>query len=130
MYNTKTPNKRYLNMSITKFILIFFISLMIAGGTAVAQSNGSISGKITDKSTNEELISANVLIVGTTTGASSDLDGSYIIRSLAPGKYSIRVSYTSYQTTVVNNIVVEAGKDIRMNIQLEPATAQLNEVVV
>jgi len=34
-----------------------------------AQSSGSISGKIIDKSTNEELIGANVLIDGTTIGA-------------------------------------------------------------
>jgi outer membrane receptor protein involved in Fe transport len=95
-----------------------------------AQSKGIILGKVIDKSTNEELVGANVLIVGTATGASTDLDGFYSIRNLAPGKYQLRFSYISYQTIFVNNVTVEADKETWINISLIPATTELDEVVV
>ena len=50
-----------------KLIIILMISLMQV--TMLAQSGGSIAGKIIDKNTNEELIGANVLVEGTTIGA-------------------------------------------------------------
>ena len=130
MYNTKMFNKYHSYSIRTKFILVLLACLLILSGTVPAQSKGSIGGKISDKSTNEDLIGANVFIVGTSTGTSSDIDGSYSIRSLAPGKYKIRFSYISYQTMIVDNILIEAGKDTRVNVQLEPATTELNEIVV
>ena len=124
-----TINSKRLEIIMAKFRVILLILLAVCT-SAFAQSKGSISGKISDKSTNEDLIGANIFIVGTSTGASSDIDGSYSIRSLVPGRYQIRVSYISYQTMVVDNILIEAGKDTRVNVQLEPATTELNEIVV
>lgn len=124
-----TINSKRLEIIKAKFRIILFI-LLAACTSAFAQSKGSISGKISDKSTNEDLIGANIFIVGTSTGTSSDIDGSYSISSLIPGRYQIRVSYISYQTMVVDNILIEAGKDSRVNVQLEAATTELNEIVV
>lgn len=118
-----------LEIIMTKFRVILLILLAVCT-SAFAQSKGSISGKISDKSTSDDLIGANIFIVGSSTGTSSDIDGSYSIRSLVPGRYQIRVSYISYQTMVVNNILIEAGKDTRLNLQLEPAATELNEIVV
>ncbi len=112
---------------IFKFIIAMIILLAINNP---AQSKGIILGKVIDKSTNEELVGANVLIVGTATGASTDLDGFYSIRNLAPGKYQLRFSYISYQTIFVNNVTVEADKETWINISLIPATTELDEVVV
>ena len=56
----------------------------------LSQQTGSISGKITDKSNNEELIGANVMVVGTTIGASSDLDGKFNIKGLQPVNILLR----------------------------------------
>ena len=124
-----TINLKRLEIIMAKFRVILLILLAVCT-SAFAQSKGSISGKISDKSTNEDLIGANIIIVGTSTGTSSDIDGSYSIRSLVPGRYQIRVSYISYQTMVVDNILIEAGKDTRVNVQLEPAATELNEIVV
>ncbi len=112
---------------IFKFIIAMIILLAINNP---AQSKGIILGKVIDKSTNEELVGANVLIVGTATGSSTDLDGFYSIRNLAPGKYQLRFSYISYQTIFVNNVTVEADKETWINISLIPATTELDEVVV
>ncbi len=114
----------------TKFILVLSAYLLILSGTVPAQSKGSISGKISDKSTNEDLIGASVLIMGTTTGSPSDIDGAYSLRSLTPGRYKLKFSYISYQSYIVENVLVEAGKDTKVNVHLEPVTKELNEIIV
>lgn len=114
-------------MKFKKSILFYFLVFV---GITFSQQKGSISGKIIDKQTNEPLIGASVAIETTTLGASTDLDGNYEIRNLQPGFYSLRVSYISYQTTTVKNIKVESGKSTVVNIPLEQATTELNEVVV
>ena len=125
LYYNQNWNKQNFMRSLTVFFIIVF-----GFGSLFSQNKGSIGGKITDKSNNEELISASVLITGTTMGATSDLDGTYSIRVLKPGKYSLKFSYISYQSSLVENVVVEEGKETRINIQLEPETKEMNEVVV
>ncbi|MEW6652660.1 MAG: TonB-dependent receptor [Bacteroidota bacterium] len=121
--------KNYTNSSYKLICTLLIILLSFSFNTA-AQQKGSISGKITDKTNNEELIGASVLIAGTTTGSSTDLDGTFSLRGLESGNYQLRVSYISYQTTVINNVVVKAGQNTIVNIQIEPSTTELNEVVV
>ncbi|MCX7875412.1 MAG: TonB-dependent receptor, partial [Melioribacteraceae bacterium] len=107
-------------------ILLFFLITNFSN----AQSKGAITGKIKDKQTNETLIGASISIVGTNLGSTTDLDGNYEIRNLQPGKYNLRVSYISYQTTTINDVVVESGKATIININLEQVTTELNEVIV
>jgi len=122
--------KNYTNSSYKQLATIIFILILSFSSVGLAQLKGSIGGKVTDKTTNEELIGASVLIVGTTTGGSTDLDGTFSLKSLEAGKYQLRVSYISYQSLVVSNVVVISGQNTIVNIQLEPATTELNEVVV
>lgn len=124
-----SSNKNYTNSSY-KLTCILIILLFLLGSKLTAQQKGLISGKITDKATNEELIGASVLIVGTTIGSSTDLDGTYSLRGLEAGTYQLRVSYISYKTTAINNVIVKGGQNTVVNIQLDPSTTELNEVVV
>ncbi|MCK4447808.1 MAG: carboxypeptidase-like regulatory domain-containing protein [Candidatus Marinimicrobia bacterium] len=59
-------------VQILVFILLF-TSNLLAGVT------GKISGKVSDQSTGEPLHGANVVIDGTTMGASTDVEGFYFI---------------------------------------------------
>lgn len=47
-----------------------------------AGTTGKIAGVVKDKETGEPLPGANVIIVGTTYGASANLDGEYVILNL------------------------------------------------
>jgi TonB-dependent receptor len=95
-----------------------------------AQGNGSIGGKVADKTTNEVLIGANIIIIGTTTGASTDIDGIYSIKNLAPGKYTLRYSFISYQSLTVENVEVKPGGETKIDVSLQPASTELDEVVI
>jgi TonB-dependent receptor len=130
MQNTRKLFGRLIIFSKTKSISVVLLIAVICSINLSAQSKLAISGKVTDKSSNEELIGANISVVGTSRGASTDLDGTYSIKNVDPGKYSLRFSYTSYQTLLIENVIVESGKDVKINVQLEPAATELNEVVI
>ncbi|MBS3944362.1 MAG: TonB-dependent receptor [Melioribacter sp.] len=127
MYKSTNLQLGYYILSKLKTLLFLIV---ISTGIISAQSKGSISGRVMDASNNEVLIGANIIVVGTNTGTSSDLDGYYAIKGLEPGTYSIKFSFVSYQATTVQNVKVEAGKDTKLNIQLKPTSTEINEVVV
>nr|WP_242691703.1 TonB-dependent receptor [Pedobacter sp. SYSU D00823] len=96
-----------------------------------AQGTGKIVGKVTDKKTGETLIGLNVKIVGQTKGASTDVEGRYVISGLAAGKYSIQFSYVGYATKTISDVAVSAGTVTTLNTLMEEGGSnQLKAVVV
>jgi len=110
-----------------KFTLLLFFVFFALG--AIAQ-NGTIRGKVTDTNTGEELIGVTVVIDGTTKGAPTDLDGNYNITGLEAGTYSLKVSYISYETKIIQDIEVIAGEVTVQNITLGEAITEMEAVIV
>ena len=118
----------YTYLIMRRIILLF---ALLSSAWAVAQeTTGSIAGKMTDADFNDEpLAFANVLLKGTTTGATSDFDGLYEIAGLEPGDYIVVFSYVGYETREVP-VTVEAGKVSEVNVSMAASAQQLQEVVV
>ena len=119
----KSRSYLFMKLIITLVILLMQVPML-------AQSTGSIKGKIVDKNTNEELIGANVLIEGTTIGASTDIDGNYIIKGLDEGSYTVKVSYISYQTITIKDVQVQSKSNTKLDVSLESTSTELQEVLV
>ncbi|MGB9747678.1 MAG: SusC/RagA family TonB-linked outer membrane protein [Bacteroidales bacterium] len=100
--------------------MIIFL-LVIPG---VLHSQRIITGKVTGADTREGLPGANVVVKGTTTGAVSNLDGSYQIQ-VASGRDILVFSFVGYQT---QEIVV--GDQTVINVTLSPEVRSLEEIVV
>lgn len=81
---------------------------------------GSIQGQVRDDKTGDPLIGANVLIVGTTLGSSTDLDGRYTIEGIPPGTYDVRIFYVGFVDQIKPGINVQTGKPTKLNVKLEP----------
>ena len=91
---------------------------------------GTIRGQIVEDATGEALIGATVMVEGTSTGATTDLDGNYTIK-VAPGTYNLKVSFISFNLKMVNGIEVKEGEvAVVPVIRLADATTELQEVVV
>ena len=110
--------------------MLFLVFTFLFSSAVNAQPTGTISGKVVDTSSNEPLIGANVFLVGTTIGQVTDLDGRFLLRHIAPGAYTLRFSFISYQTVTVDQVKVEAAKDTRLNMTLSANTIQMKEVTV
>ena len=92
-----------------------------------AQARHTVSGTIRDQSSGETLIGASVVILNHP--RSAVLSNSYGFYSLiaAAGKYTIVVSFAGYRA---DSLEVSLDKDVIMAINLSPADAEMQEVVV
>jgi len=109
-------------ITLTIMMLSFFVY-------STAQ-NGTIRGSVFEESSGEELIGVSVVLDGTTIGAVTDLDGQFSI-SVAPGTYTVNVSFISYKTLSVEGVVVKANEvTLLNNLQLQDQAEEVGEVVV
>lgn len=110
-------------------ILLAALAALGASGPAAAQ--GAISGTVVDPATEFPVIGASVLVIGTTRGAATDVDGRFTIDDLRPGDYTVRVSFVGYQTKEFTGIGVVDGETTTLEIDLEEAVlGSENEIVV
>jgi outer membrane receptor protein involved in Fe transport len=109
-------------------ILLFALSLLLSFH-AHAQ-HGSISGLVIDAETGETLIGVNVVIDGTTSGTTTDLDGRFRLDRLRAGEYHLLFSFIGYDRTTVRGVDVASGGSVEVNVALEPEALGLGEVVV
>ncbi len=112
-----------------KYVAIIFAMSAFIGQSLFAAGSGTIKGKILDKLTGEELIGANVIVVGTSLGASSDLDGSFVIHNVPIGERTIKISYVGY-LPISEQIVVPENGVIEKEFRLTPQPIQGQEVTV
>lgn len=109
---------------------LFNLILLLFLSTSLFAQMGTIKGTIKDATTKEGIIGANVVIEGTTTGASTDVNGNYVIPKVAVGKVNLVISYISYRTKKVEGVKVEEGKTTVINTTMEEDAEQLQDVVV
>lgn len=100
-----------------KLKLIFFLFCLVA--LEVFAQTGIIKGRVVDKEFSEPLIGANVIILTTTLGAATDINGFYEIRNILPGTYSLRASCIGYSTITWQDIKVTASEITTLNFELE-----------
>jgi TonB-dependent receptor len=106
------------------------MAMLILSILNINGQTGRIAGKVVDSKTGETLIGVAVYIEGTTTGASTDLDGQYSIANLTPGKYKIAARYVSFKLKLIEEVVVKATETTSLNIALEENTTELGEVII
>ena len=96
---------------------------------ALAQNTGKLQGRVTDRATGEGLPGATVSIVGTTLGASTDVDGNYTILGVPVSRYNVRAEYIGYSPGLVNGVEINSGYTREINFALQEG-AEADEVVV
>lgn len=109
---------------------LFFLIHLLGPARSVYAQTGIIYGSIHDQESGEELVGANVLIVGTTRGASTDLDGKYTIANVPAGAYTLRISLVGYAIKVVSGVQVRDGGSLKLDVNILPEAYSADEVVV
>lgn len=95
-----------------------------------AANTGKISGKVVDAATKEPIPSVNILIVGTTMGATTNADGEYFIIGVPVGTYNLRVTSLGYETQNIQSVQVLADQTYDLSISLKETVIQGQEVTV
>ena len=114
-----------------KFVLPL---LLLIGPSLCAQTNSveanNITGEVYDATTNEPLAGANISVVGTSLGASADVNGQYSIRRVPIGTYSVRVTAIGYTPFIATDVVVMVAKPTELRIPLVESLVQVEGVQV
>ena len=76
---------------------ILLTCLLSVGAIWAFAQSGTVSGTISDPDTNEPLIGANVVIKGTNTGATTDVEGRFSLTS-PTGSQTFVITYIGYET--------------------------------
>ena len=101
-------------------LTLFFVSLFLFVGTALAQTK--VTGTVLSQEDGQPIIGAAVKVVGTTTGALTDVNGRFSV-SLPQGKDMVEITYLGFE-----------GKTLKakngMRVFLKTDAAALDEVVV
>jgi len=98
----------------------------------IAWSQTSLEGKVSDATSGEGIIFANVVLFkngNLITGTQTDLDGNYVFSSIDPGTYDVKVAYVGYPEQMTTGVVVLAGKAIRLDFKMD-AGILLKDIII
>ncbi|WP_297704644.1 TonB-dependent receptor [uncultured Eudoraea sp.] len=109
--------------SLRLFLIAF---LFLISNSLFSQQRFTVSGTITEASSNETLIGVTLLVPEINTGVTTNDYGFYSL-TLPEGEYQIRISYLGYQEIVQT---ISLTKDLRINFEMFEEVEQLDEVVV
>lgn len=111
-------------------IFYFLLFLALCPVLLTAGTRGRIKGKVVDLQTGEGLIGANVVVVGTTTGANTDANGEFLLQNLEAGVYSLKASYVGYKSITLLDVRVNADLTAYVSIQLPSEDIQVGTVEI
>ena len=101
------------------FFSLFFLTIQLT----LAQN--IISGKVVDSENQEAIPGANVIVVGSNTGAVADFDGNFTLNTSAEFPLTIEVSYVGYSSQSLE--VTSLDQEIVVSLSFGQ---NLNEVVI
>ena len=109
-----------------------FFFLLFLGYYSFAQSTQTIRGKITDAASKVPVVGATVVVVGSAplNGTTTDADGNFRLLKVNVGRVSLRVRYLGYEDIFAKDVIVNAGKEVVLDLSMTESFKNLNEVTV
>jgi len=133
---TKTKSPIWLSAGVPFRSLAAFlaVALLLLSTTAVTaqERTGNIAGVVKDQSGGVlpgVAVTLNNKASGRTVSTKTDADGSYIVRELEPGRYTVKFELTGFSNAVVQDVILLVGKNIEVNTSMQiGAVEQIVEV--
>lgn len=110
-----------------KFFVTLFLAAM-AQGCIFAQS--TVKGFLYDKDNGEPVPFANIILKDTRHGATTDLNGFFLINKIPNGEYTLQVKYVGYEEYSEKVSFSHAGQTVQLRIELKPTVKTLETVKV
>ncbi|MEZ4720955.1 MAG: TonB-dependent receptor [Flavobacteriales bacterium] len=111
-------------------IISILLLIPIAAGAIEDPSNGVVKGTVTEQ-TAESAVPvpfANVYLLGTQTGTSTDFDGNFEFKA-TPGQYKLVVSSIGIKPDTID-LIVKAGETVTMNVEVGTNSQMLDAIVI
>ncbi len=114
---------------IPRRVVLVCVLVLAVGLPAFGQGSGTVKGKILDRHTGDPLPGAHVVVVGTSLGAATNLDGSYVIHAVPAGVCKVKASYIGYADEVTTT-TVSAGSAVDVSFRLKAQVIEGETVVI
>ncbi len=119
-------------MKTRSFARTFLLAALAAAtlpGLTSAQTQGSITGRVSDAANGQPIPLAQVSVVGTSLGAQTNAQGQYTLRGVSPGRIEVRTLRVGYSEQR-SSITLAAGQTATLNIDMKSVAVTLNPMVV
>lgn len=92
----------------------------------------SLRGRVLDKDSKIPIVSASVIISTTNPvlGEYTAINGEFIIKNIPVGRHTILVQCIGYNPAILNNIIISTGKELFLNIELEPKVTTIRTITI
>jgi hypothetical protein len=108
------------------------IGFLLVGVIGYSQITQTIRGTVVDKISQTTLPGAVVFVVNSqpVIASTANEKGEFKLQNVLVGKQSLKISFMGYKLVTMQNLSVNAGKELVLNIQMEEDITQMNEVEV
>jgi outer membrane receptor protein involved in Fe transport len=104
--------------------------VFILATAAFSGTSGKIAGKVTDKSTGEPIVGANVTVRELKMGSVTNLNGEYFILKVPPGTYTVTVSMVGYEGLTTTHVEIIVDRTTTVNASIAATDIEGETVVV
>jgi hypothetical protein len=108
-------------MAVAWMVVLMALLNLVCTASGAQVSTAKLGGTVTDAS-GAAVANASVSIANVATGITRDLstnaNGVYSAPSLAPGAYVIKISATGFKTEIRNQVTLNVGQNLELNITL------------
>ena len=106
-----------------------YTCIFLLSSLALFSQNGIIKGTLVDATNNEPILFANILVLDTDIGASTDEDGNFQIE-ITPGVYNLRFTYVGYKDQTLFEVSVKSSRPTTLEVRMETTQLTIEEIVV
>jgi len=92
----------------------------------------TVRGTIVDVDSKLPLIGATLVILGTNPliGTATDVNGEFRLGKIPIGRIAVKISYLGYETKTIQDIEVNSGKEVVLDLGMQESVLKMEEVVV
>jgi len=105
-------------------LLLALIPTLLFAGTT-----GKISGKVVDRETGDPLPGVNIVIVGTSMGGASDINGEYFILNIPAGTYDLKATMIGYSSLTIRQVRVRVDLTTPVDFKLSSEVLDMGQSV-
>jgi hypothetical protein len=117
-------------MNKVALFISFFILISGSGFSQNTPQQGIIKGTVIEEASGKSLPGATISIIGTKMATQSDVDGNFIFRNVAVGKYNLQFSAFTFETKIISEVEITKDETTNLTVSLSEEKNTLKEVVI